>query len=104
MDSAPLIFLPEHQRQASNELNQSIARAMQKVIDDQGKNPALTAQQRLHELNNVINEAIREWLKKYPLLTKLSIGFDLKFDTRQGKVTMIPSFDLQRLMGGLVTI
>lgn len=98
----PLIFLPEHQRNTAAELNTAIAAGMQKVIDDQNLRPQLTAQQRLHELYQVIDEAIRKWLAKYPMFITLSIGFDLQYDVEKGKVTMIPSHDLQKLMAGIL--
>ena len=102
MNNKSLIFLPEHQRNTAAELNNDIAAAMQKVIDDQNLRPQLTAQQRLQELYQVIDEAIRKWLAKYPVFIKLSIGFDLQYDVQKGKVVMIPSHDLQKLMAGIL--
>lgn len=101
---SPLIFLPEHQQQASQKLNASIAKAAQKVLDDQHNGVMMTMQERLGILRNAIADAIREWFREYPMLTKLNIDFRVEFNPINQKVTIVPSFDLQRLMAGVVTI
>lgn len=87
------LFLPEHQHRAASELHQKINDSLSpffgKIIDDAV----------IEAMGRAVQEAVKDWNQKYPILNKYNIGFELKSNS-EGKITLLPSFDFQRLLAG----
>jgi hypothetical protein len=103
IDTDKLIFLPEHQKAASLELNKAIAAAAQTALDQMNKHKTAAKEYRLRILTRAIDEAVQQWMHKYPSISKLSIGFETEWDMDTGRIRINPSHDMQRLMAGLIT-
>jgi hypothetical protein len=95
-NAAPSLFTPETQRAAAKELNTMLSEALQPYI---GKD---CDERNLHNMRLAIQTTLKTWFKKHPTLTKLKIDFDLDVDKQQGKITIKPSFDFQRLIAGMI--
>lgn len=92
------LFLPEHQREISaqllNNLNTAMVKFLDRSIDDRLK----------AEMVDAIAITVLDWLKQYPLLSKVNVGFELKTDVVSGKIRIIPSYDFQRLLIGSLVV
>lgn len=92
------LFLPEHQKTLSAELLNSLNTAMVKFL-------GRTNDEKLKaEMVDAISITVLDWLKKYPVLSKLNVGFELKTDEVNGKIRILPSYDFQRLLIGSVIV
>lgn len=94
--NAPLVYLPEHQKAAANKLLQKINDA---VVPFTG---SFMGKETERNLGIKIAEAIRDWLKEHPFYARFNIDFALQVDETAGKITIMPSFDMQRLMAGAI--
>lgn len=94
--NAPLIYLPEHQKIAANKLLQKINDV---VVPFTGSSMRAETQ---HNIGVKIAEVIREWLKEHPFYARFHIDFFLRIDEKAGKITIMPSFDMQRLIAGAI--
>lgn len=95
--NTPLVYLPEHQKIAANKLLQKINDVVSPLIGLRAMNQATG-----YELGTKIAECIRDWLKEHPFYERFNIDFSLQVDERQRKITLMPSFDLQRLIAGTI--
>lgn len=96
--NAPLIYLPEHQRNAANELLQMLNDAMAPYADGN----TIIDKRLIDTIGRRIAECIRTWLNKHSYYSRFNIDFQLQVKENDGKIIIIPSYDLQRLLAGSV--
>lgn len=92
------LFLPDHQKKLSaellNALNAAMVPFLDRTIDDKLK----------AEMVDAISITVRDWLRKYPVMSKINVGFELKTDKETGKIRILPSYDFQRLLIGSIIV
>lgn len=93
---ASTIFTPDMQRHAASELHQLMNDALH-VFKGRENSDKVRA-----EMSLAIQNAVKTWSQKYPILNKHNIGFSISFDPVRQALTIHPSPDFAKLLAGLI--
>lgn len=98
MTDAPLIYLPAHQREAANQLLQRINDKVSVYLTGTHQ----IGEALMYTMGREIKEAIEAWFIDHPYYRRFNIDFQLQINAQQGKISIIPSLAMQRLLAGSI--